>query len=109
MDIKHAPEKYHSITGWKGNVADIHRSIKLILESKVPSEFRSTIIDGVHTREDILAMAHMIRGAQHYVLQNFRPEHILDDQLSGSSFHPDQMKLFCEDISSFVKTSSWRG
>ena len=41
-------------------------------------EFRSTVIEGVHTESDIREMASYIAGAKKYYIQNYRDSITLD-------------------------------
>jgi pyruvate formate lyase activating enzyme len=50
------------------------------LESKIDFEYRTTIIKGLHTADDIGNMAVYIRGAKHYYLQNY---------IGGNTLDPD--------------------
>ena len=72
MDIKAPIEKYSSATNVPVSSEKIRESIRVIFHSGVPYEFRSTLIDGVHTRNDVIEMAKMIAGARAYYLQRFR-------------------------------------
>ena len=58
--------------------AKIRKSIKLIMDSGVDYEFRTTVVPGIHTSEDILAIAGFIKGAKKYCLQNFQKSEALD-------------------------------
>lgn len=72
MDIKAPFGKYSSVVGVEIDEEKIARSIRLILDSGIPHEFRSTLVDDIHTREDIIGMARLIQGADAYYLQRFR-------------------------------------
>ena len=56
MDIKASPKNYKKATEKKVNLNDIEKSIKLIHKSKLPYEFRTTIVSEIHTVEDIVTM-----------------------------------------------------
>jgi pyruvate formate lyase activating enzyme len=78
VDIK-APlskEKYEKACGVK--VGDdllrrIKRSIDLLTKSRVPHEFRTTVVPNMHTKEDVRAICETIKGCAKYVIQNFMP------------------------------------
>jgi pyruvate formate lyase activating enzyme len=72
MDIK-APldKKYDELSGAAANLEAIKKSIKIIIESNVPHEFRTTIVPGKIAKEDIARIAGEIKGAEKYVLQQF--------------------------------------
>jgi len=68
------------VTAYSGNtdlVKKIQRSIKLIMESGIPYEFRTTICHPLHEVADFEKMGEMIKGADKYFLQNFvKSKHI---------------------------------
>ena len=83
MDIKNSFSKYSKTCGMaKMNMDNINKSIKLLKENKVDYEFRTTVINELHTLQDILEIIKMI-GDSKYYLQNFRSsEFVLDKTLT---------------------------
>jgi len=73
MDIKGPLEKYKLITNTNYNLNNIKKSIKLIIKSEIPHEFRSTILPFWHKKNDVKKMAELIKGSQKYYLQKFEP------------------------------------
>ncbi len=76
MDVK-APlerEKYEIASGSKADLDKIKKSIKIIKNSKIEYEFRTTLVPGIHTKKEIIQMAKDISPAKRFYLQNFRPE-----------------------------------
>ena len=76
MDIK-APleqEKYNQANGVNISIKKIKESIDLIKKSGIDYEFRSTIVQGLHSEDDIIKMAQDIAPAKKYFLQQFRNE-----------------------------------
>ena len=72
MDIKHAVDKYQVAIGpSKVDMEKIKESVDLIINSHVDHEFRTTVIKGMHTEEDILSMAQSVSGAKNYILQQY--------------------------------------
>ena len=51
----------------------LKKSVKIIRESGLDYEFRSTVLPSLHSRADIIKMAQQISGSQAYFLQQFRP------------------------------------
>lgn len=80
MDVKLPKEKYEKMIGGRINVKKIERSISLLKEGRVDYEFRTTVVPGVHKKEDILKIVNWISGAKKYYLQNFRPEKTIDSK-----------------------------
>ncbi len=84
MDIKAPLEKYSRAAGKPCDTVAIASSISIIMGSGVPYEFRTTLVNGLLTREDVFAMAGMIRGASRYVLQRFTASKHLDPAFTGA-------------------------
>lgn len=78
MDIKAPREKYSLASGWDGDLSLVEKSISLLLRSKIPFEFRTTLVPGIHGLEDAPGIGDLFRGAPLYVLQRFRPGLTLD-------------------------------
>lgn len=81
MDIKHAPKKYALATGLKPDMQKIKSSVKIIMNSGIPYEFRTTVVPGIHNEEDFKEIAKWIKGARAYYLQEFRPLRVIDDKI----------------------------
>lgn len=71
MDIKAPLEKYASIAGMADVSGKIRESIKIVLQARIPHEFRTTIVKSQLTENDILKIAKLIPGANKYALQKF--------------------------------------
>ncbi len=50
---------------------NVLKSIKILLENKVDYEFRTTVVEGLHTKEDLIEISKLIKGAPRYFLQKF--------------------------------------
>ncbi|MFH1564540.1 MAG: anaerobic ribonucleoside-triphosphate reductase activating protein [bacterium] len=50
---------------------DILKSIKILIENKVDYEFRTTVVEYLHTKEDLIEISKLIKGAPRYFLQKF--------------------------------------
>ena len=72
MDIKNSKEKYAETIGVDDfNITPIEKSVEFLLQNKVDFEFRTTIVDGFHTLDDIQDIVVWIKGTHKYFLQNF--------------------------------------
>lgn len=72
MDIKNSKEKYGATIGLDNfQIAPIEMSVDFLLQGKVDFEFRTTIVEGFHTLDDIQDIVVWIKGAHKYFLQNF--------------------------------------
>jgi pyruvate formate lyase activating enzyme len=78
MDIKVPKSRYGEIFGKNVKVEDIEKSIKILNNSKINFEFRTTIVPNIHQKDDILEIVRWISPAKKYFLQNFRAEKTID-------------------------------
>jgi pyruvate formate lyase activating enzyme len=72
MDIKNSPAGYARTAGTTEDVLPkIKESVAFLLTGHVEYEFRTTVVKGLHTKEDFAAIGKWIQGAERYFLQNF--------------------------------------
>jgi len=72
MDIKTSPENYGIVTGVNIDIEKIKSSADIIKNSEVEHEFRTTIVPGLVTKEDLIKIGEWLKGSKKYVIQNFR-------------------------------------
>ena len=84
MDIKNSPAKYAETAGVKAfDYSPIAESIKIISESGVAHEFRTTVTQELHDAEDIREICKNLHRDAKYYLQSYRDEgKILEKGLS---------------------------
>jgi pyruvate formate lyase activating enzyme len=106
MDIK-APlvkEKYEVACGTGFDVEKIKESIAIIKNSGLEYEFRTTVVPGIHTEEDIINIANEITPANKYFIQRFRGEKgTIDSKFEIALPFPDE---FYKNIEDKVKSLS---
>ncbi len=83
MDVKTTLNNYEDLVGKMANPQDIKESLNFLKQGTVPYEFRTTVIDGIHTDDVIKEMAELMRGADKLYLQKFRPETTLDPEFGN--------------------------
>jgi pyruvate formate lyase activating enzyme len=76
MDIKSTPENYEKTVNSEIDISKIEKSIKLISELK-DYEFRTTIIEGLHDKEEVIEMAKWLnricgKKPKNFSLQGFK-------------------------------------
>lgn len=71
MDIKNSPVNYPKTAGTSIDLLSIDRSIKLLQNSGIGYEFRTTIMEEFHDEEAMKAMGQWIHGAKRYYLQKY--------------------------------------
>jgi len=104
MDLKAPLEKYSKAAGVKADIEKIKESISLIISSGIDHEFRSTLLPALHSKEDIVSMAKLIKGARVYYLQQFKPEKTLNPSLDRHAFPDKELEAFKKSCSKYVKT-----
>jgi pyruvate formate lyase activating enzyme len=72
MDIKAPFGKYNTIAGRPVDVGAVKESIKLIRNSPIEYEFRTTVCRELLGAEDVIEIANFLEGSQRYIIQNFR-------------------------------------
>lgn len=90
MDVKAPLEKYKNIVNTQVDTDSIKESIDLILKTKIPYEFRTTVVESQLEEDDILNIGKLISGASKYVLQKFVPAKTLDSRFLKEKSHPDE-------------------
>ncbi len=112
MDIK-APlrdEKYNEVGGVLCSLPDLERSIKLIMESGIEYEFRTTVCRAFMNKSDVVEIAQSIAGASRYILQSFRPTNCLDNKMFDVlPYSESEMTDFAEGARRYVKNCFVRG
>ncbi len=87
MDVKNTPSRYAETVGVKNfDISPILESIGLLKQGRVPYEFRTTLVKGLHHVEDLPELGKLLSGAEKYFLQNFCDSGDLVGPDSDSSF-----------------------
>ena len=109
MDIKNSKEKYVLSAGIDSlDITQIEKSVSFLLENHVEYEFRTTVVNELHTLQDIESAAEWISGAQKYFLQSFTDSgDLICDNLSA--VETQTIKMMQEVASKYVKNVEIRG
>jgi pyruvate formate lyase activating enzyme len=74
MDIKAPWEKYEAVSGTKVSIEEIATSMRLLAESGVSHEYRTTFARDLLTPQDMEAIRRMLPpGSKHRVQQEMQP------------------------------------
>jgi len=111
MDVK-APlksQKYNIATGVKVNLEDIKKSIKIIKNSGIDYEFRTTVVPTIHNKADIIQITKDIGPAKRFFLQNFRSEKTIGPEFEKIKPYPKEfLSEIKKEISHFIETCEVR-
>ena len=67
MDVKSSPQGYPAAVGCDVDFAPFRESIRLLQQSGIPHEFRTTAVKGIHTPEDFLQISREIGDANYFI------------------------------------------
>jgi len=87
MDVKAPLEDYSQVAKCQmSNVkCQIESSIRLVANSGMPFELRTTIVPGLHDKESMIKLASQLKGLiqnTKWYLQSFRPQNCLDPKFN---------------------------
>lgn len=109
MDIKNSMEHYAETAGLQHlDTEKIRESIRLIMNSGIPYEFRTTVVKELHKEADIAAIGAEIKGAEAYFLQAYQES----DRVLEAGFHAyekAEMEKMAERARAFVPEVKLRG
>lgn len=109
MDIKNDLPRYALTCGLESfDTVPIEKSVSLLLEGRVPYEFRTTVVDELHDEESFYNIRRLIDGAEGYYLQAFTDR----DTVKFAGFHApsdEKMDRYLAIVKPFVKRAEIRG
>jgi len=108
MDIKGPIDRYAEITSTQEYEDKIKRSIDMIMKSKIPSEFRTTVAKPLHKIDDFHGIGKLINGADKYFIQNFVLSKQVDEKMTLRPFSDDELNEGLDIIRQYVKEAEIR-
>ncbi len=111
MDLKAPLEKYEATVSVKLDWDNIKKSVKIISESGLPYEFRTTVVPGLLVEADFHKMGEIIKGKAKWYLQNFKSDTDLVDEKYKKQvgFSASDMQRFAAIGRQYVKLCEVRG
>lgn len=110
MDVKTSLAEYSKLVGGTVKSENIEESIRILKGSSISYELRTTLIKEVHTEAVLKEMEELVRGAERYYFQVFRPGHTLSPTFS--TYHPfssGEMEKLVQRFSMFATEVGLRG
>ena len=109
MDIKNSPEKYGLTSGVENfDMSPILESIELLKSSGIDYEFRTTVVNELHSASDFEEIGKMIAGAKAYYLQSFVDSgDLIGEGLSAPS--KEDMEAYRKIAEKYVPNTQIRG
>jgi pyruvate formate lyase activating enzyme len=92
MDVKGPLHDYARFVGGPVDTGKIELSIEIIKQSKIPYEFRTTLVGGLHDTAHIRELAPLMYGVERYALQTFKA--FPGDTKSSGTYSTPDTELF---------------
>jgi pyruvate formate lyase activating enzyme len=110
MDIKTAPSQYQQLTGYP-HIERLRESVGLIKEQAADYEFRTTIIEDVHSDAHLDEIGELLRASRRYILQPFVPSATLPQRRfrTRPRTSPDCMRGFATRVADCAAEVRVRG
>lgn len=110
IDIKNTFEKYAGTVGIEGfDTSLIKRSIKVLQDSGVAHEFRTTVVSPLHKAEDFGKIAKQVEGSENYFLQSFVDSGNLLNGEGLSEMPHEELEKALENAKKIIPQSKIRG
>lgn len=115
MDIKNSKENYAKTAGIPYiDIEKINESVEFLMENNTDFEFRTTLVNGIHTKNDILKISEWIAGNEKYFLQVFSDNGDIISKKDGENglfwdFSKEEMTNFLQIVQKNVPNSQIRG
>lgn len=109
MDIKCALEQYPAFVHYP-HTDRIAASIRLLIDRATDYEFRTTVLETVHTEAEAHRVGELIRGARRHYSQPFVPRDDLPDPALAKlpRTNPDAVRAFARIVAQYVQTAEAR-
>ena len=108
MDIKNAPGEYQKTCGGADVVEQVEESVKILRNSGIDYEFRTTVVKPLHTVQSMQALGQWLSGAEAYFIQNFRDTGDLVGQ-GLSAFSQEELKQLQKAVLPYLPNAQARG
>ena len=111
MDVKSSVSGYEKAVGLSdsGFLARVKESIAILSSSGVMHEFRTTVVKGLHTKDDLLGAAALVKGTERYFLQRFTDSGDLIAPSGLYAFSPAEMRELLAFVQEVIPTAQLRG
>jgi len=105
MDIKGAKDRYAEVAGVPVDIEKIDKSIKMIMESGIDYEFRTSVLPMFFNTEEAKKIGEWIKGAKRYVLQIVHTVKTLDERIKeGKIYLPHEVEAFVPILKQYVES-----
>lgn len=109
MDIKSSPSNYSKLIGLPAiDIEKIKYSVRLIMDSDIDYEFRTTLIKELHNTNDIKDIGQWIKGCKAYFLQPYKEtDNVIHKGFS--SYPKEELYNFKKILNNYINKVEIRG
>lgn len=109
MDVKSSKAGYAKACGTDVDTEKIQKSIEILKSSGIEHEFRTTVVKGIHTADDIAECAALIGADENYFLQNYKESEDIIAPEGLASFTHDELDQILAAAQKFTPRAKLRG
>ena len=110
MDIKAGPDNYGRAAGLADISMDrIFRSAEFLLSGQVDYEFRTTVVEGIHTDTDFRQIGSWLTDARSYYLQQYKDSGDLISPEGLAAPTREQLTHYCDIVRPFIPSVAIHG
>ena len=112
MDVKNSISKYSETVGLPAfDTTSIEESMNILMEGRIPFEFRTTLVKGLHTPESVAEMGTRLAGGERFFLQTFEDsgDLIAEEGDRLSAFTPTETEELLRILRHYVPNAQIRG
>ena len=110
MDIKNDKDNYAKIIGFERyDTSKVEKTVELLMSENINYEFRTTLIDNYHKKQNIISICEWIKGANKYCLQKFKDSGSCLNSQGLTAVGDTKAKEFLQIANKYVKIAILRG
>ena len=111
MDIKASKKKYSAVCGLDNDelLANVCKSIDILMQKKVDFEFRTTVVRELHTLDDFHEIGSWIKGSDKYFLQQFKDSEDLLVNGKFTAYNENEMQAILKVVQEYIPSAQLRG
>ena len=103
MDVKSSLGAYAAACGVQLDTSRVEKSISIIKNSGIAHEFRTTVVKGIHSTDDIVGCARLVGEGEAYFLQSYK---LSDDILAPDGLSPFSTEELAEILAAACACNS---
>ena len=110
VDIKQSRKNYGQAIGLDGStiIDRIDQTISILEASPILHEYRTTLVNGIHTFEDLDDILHWLPSSCHYYLQSYTDSGSILDPTGLSSFDPTILMTWLNHAKTLIPSTTLR-